>query len=119
MDQTSHGNPNRPIYCSVRTDSGNAISKEKPSFAAGAAGGSGRAVRDFSDPDVGALAVLPSRPGDFVSMAIGNIDTVGGSQARRARRMVVDNLTDRIIRLQNHPCPKAFYGFGSNMTRWC
>jgi hypothetical protein len=102
----------------VRADSGNAISKEKPSFVDGAAGGCGATGFCSSDESREAAGLLPLRRSDRVAVAIDSFVTVGGSQGRFPATVVGD-LTDRIVGLQNHRCPQAFYGVGSDKTRWC
>jgi hypothetical protein len=102
----------------VRADKGNAISKEKPSFVDGAAGGSGATGLRSSDKSREVVA-LSLRRSDFVAVAIDSFVTVGGTQGRRSPATVVGDLTDRIVGLQNHRCPQAFYGVGSDKTRWC
>ena len=71
------------IY-SVRAASGKVISKEKPSFAAGAAGGCGL----FLGP---APAEYCSVAGDFVTVPIGSSEIAGASQALRARASLPSN----------------------------
>jgi hypothetical protein len=73
-------------YFSWRVASGNAHSRENPSLAAGAAGGSGAGSLD--------CAVLPPSRLDFVSVPIFNSMKAGGSHAQRVT--LVSELLDRV-----------------------
>jgi len=64
------------IYFSQRADSGNAHSKENPSFVAGAAGGCGSV---WLEPD----ACIALRFDDFVSRPIASTVSAGGCHGRR------------------------------------
>jgi hypothetical protein len=72
---------------SVRTDRGNDISKEKPSFVDGSAGGGG-SVRSRRE---GAVVVVV-----LVFLLIGSSVIAGASHVRRARTVLASNGFDRI-----------------------
>jgi hypothetical protein len=73
----------------VRADSGNAISKENPSFVDGAAGSCGATAFRSSDESREVAALLPLRRSDLVAVVIDSFVTVGGSQGRRSPATVV------------------------------
>jgi hypothetical protein len=95
-----------PLQPSVRAESGNPISKVKPSFEAGSAGGDGSAGAD-----------IPCAGGDFVSELIGILTTVGACQARRCRVPVVPDLVGRIIRLRTFRASRGFYEIAAQLAR--
>jgi hypothetical protein len=70
------------IYLSTRDESGNAISKEKPSLVAGAVGGRGSANRPCPEPGVADAALASLSRADLVWLPMGSIVTAGGCQAR-------------------------------------
>ena len=96
------------IYFSKRADSGNAHSKENPSFVAGAAGGCGSV---WLEPD----ACIALRFDDFVSRPIASTVSAGGRHGRRF-------IARRLISSVASPAPQqsglqAFYGIASGMAR--
>jgi len=88
----------------VRAESGNAISKEKPSLLEGAAGCCG-----------GAGGAAASRA-DCVSAPIVHVVTVGDVQARRVPRVVL--LVARIVRLRKIHARQEFKGVHADLARW-
>jgi hypothetical protein len=104
---------NRPIYYSVRADSGIDHSKENPSFIAGAVGGRGSARLGWPEAEVSNPTLRPFSRTDFVRVSIGNRVTAGGSQARRGPTMVLLHVIGRIIRLRSDHAPAILMGSGS------
>jgi hypothetical protein len=93
-----------PIY-SMRAERGNAISKEKPSFVAGVAGGCGSVNFPMACPPVRA---------DFVLSRMATVVTVGDFQARRVASTVP---RDNFARMPASASTQAFYGIGFGMAR--
>jgi len=100
---------NRPIYYSVRADSGIDHSKENPSFIAGAVGGRGSARLGWPEAEVSNPTLRPFSRTDFVRVSIGNRVTAGGSQARRGPTMVLLHVIGRIIRLRSDHAPAILW----------
>src|ERR1700719_5284892 len=91
------------IYLSKRADSGNAHSRENPSFVAGAAGGCGSA---WLEPDD--CAAL--RCEDFVSRPIASTVSAGGCHARRFAMPVPSDFVGCIACPRNNRACKRSMG---------
>jgi hypothetical protein len=89
------------IYFSKRADSGNAHSRENPSFVAGAAGGCGSV---WLEPD----DCVALRLDDFVSRPIASTVSAGGCHGRRFAMPVLSDFVGCIVcPRNNHACKRS------------